>query len=57
MAKWVMILTEIDIEYAEHKEIKGQVITDQLIEAPIYAKNHLTSKFTDKSMFLINHTT
>jgi len=28
MAKWVMILSEHDIEYVERKVIKGKVITD-----------------------------
>ena len=28
--KWMMILSEFDIEYIERKEIKGKVIVDQL---------------------------
>lgn len=35
LAKWVMILIEFDIEYVEHKAIKGQVIADQLVDAPL----------------------
>ena len=33
VAKWVMILSEFDIEYVDRKAIKGQVIADQLAEA------------------------
>lgn len=43
MAKWVIILTKYDIEYVELKSIKGQVIVDKLVEAPIYSKNPLVS--------------
>jgi hypothetical protein len=38
MAKWVMLLSEFDIEYVERKAIKGQVITDQLAKAPLCRK-------------------
>lgn len=30
LAKWVMILSEFDIEYVSRKAIKGQIIADQL---------------------------
>ena len=33
-AKWVLILSEFDIVYKDRKAIKGQVIADQLVEAP-----------------------
>lgn len=35
LEKWVMILSEFDIQYIDKKAIKGQVITDQLVEAPL----------------------
>jgi hypothetical protein len=41
MAKWVMLLSKFYIEYVERKSIKGQVIADQLAEAPLYAENPL----------------
>ena len=34
-AKWVLILSEFDIVYKDRKAIKGQVIVDQLVEAPL----------------------
>lgn len=52
--KWVMILKEHEIEYVEHKAIKGQAIPDQLIEAPIYSKNPFVLEFTDESIFNIS---
>lgn len=54
MAKWVMILTKYDIEYVEQKSIKGQVIADQLVEAPTYSENPLVSKFPNESIFNLN---
>jgi len=33
--KWVLILSEFDIVYKDRKAIKGQVIVDQLAEAPL----------------------
>ena len=35
LAKWVMVLSEFDIEYVDCKSIKGQVIVDQLADAPL----------------------
>ena len=35
LAKWVMILSEFDIQYVEHKAIKGKAIVDQLADAPM----------------------
>lgn len=35
LAKWVMILSEFDIEYIDRKSIKGKIIEDQLAEAPL----------------------
>ena len=33
--KWVMILSEFDIEYVDRKATKGKVIANQLAKAPI----------------------
>ena len=44
LEKWVMVLSEFDIEYMDQKDIKGQVIVDQLSdtqlsdERPIYVE-------------------
>jgi len=35
LAKWVMLLSEYDIEYVDRKDIKGQIIADQLEEVPL----------------------
>lgn len=51
MAKWVMILSQYDIEYVKQKSIKGHVIVDHLVEAPMYSENPLISKFPDESIF------
>jgi hypothetical protein len=56
MAKLVMLLSKFDIEYVERKAIKGQVIADQLAEAPLYKKNPLILEFPNESVFLIDET-
>ena len=33
--KWVMLLSEFDIEYVNQKAIKGQILVDHLIKAPL----------------------
>ena len=38
LSKWMMILSEFDIEYVECKEIKGQAIADQLADFPLQDK-------------------
>ena len=35
LAKWVMILSEFEIQHVEWKAIKGNAIIDQLAEAPM----------------------
>lgn len=32
LAKWVMLLSEFDIQYVERRAIKGKIIADQLAE-------------------------
>ncbi|GLJ23983.1 hypothetical protein SUGI_0456280 [Cryptomeria japonica] len=34
LAKWVMMLTEFDIKFVSQRAIKGQALTDHLVEAP-----------------------
>ena len=48
-----MILSEFDIEYVECKAIKGQVIADQLAEAPITNHQPLYIDFIDESILLL----
>lgn len=57
LAKWVMILNEFDIEYTKHKEIKGQVIANQLVEALLIDHQPLYIEFLDDSVLLLTHQT
>lgn len=43
--KWVMILSEFDIEYVDRKEIKGQVIADHLAENPLTSTQTIQVEF------------
>lgn len=40
-----MILSEFDIEYVDRKVIKGHVIFDQLIDAPMESSNPILVDF------------
>ena len=51
VAKWVMILSEFNIEYVDRKAIKGQVIVDQLVEAPIQDDHPMLVDFLDEAIF------
>ena len=53
LAKWVMILSEFDIHYVEHKAIKGQAIADQLAEAPMQSSLPLNIDFPDESILTL----
>lgn len=54
LAKWVMILSEFDIEYVDQKAIKGQVIADQSAEAPILDDHPMLIDFLDEAIFNID---
>lgn len=54
LAKWVMILSEFDIEYVDRKAIKGQVITDQLAEAPLQHDKPLHIEFPDADILTVS---
>ncbi|GLJ16330.1 hypothetical protein SUGI_0276010 [Cryptomeria japonica] len=55
LAKWVMILSEFDIEYVDRKAIKGQAIADQLVDAPMIDDVPLSSKFPNESILTMSH--
>lgn len=57
LAKWVMILSELDIQYVDDKAIKGQAISNQLTKAPIQDDHPFLFDFPDDSIFNITPTT
>ena len=57
LAKWVMVLSEFDIQYVERKAIKGQVIADQLAEAPMQSSLPLNIDFPDESILTLTRKT
>lgn len=44
-----MILSEFDITYVDRKEIKGQVLADQLVEVPLQDTWPIVVDFFDES--------
>lgn len=51
--KWVMLLSEFDIQYIDRKAIKGQDIADHLESAPLVVDHPLTMEFLDEHLYLI----
>ena len=47
MAKWIMILSEFDIDYIDWKSIKVQAIVDQLVDAPQEISNPILADYLD----------
>ena len=48
-----MVLSEFDIQYVELKAIKGQVIIDQLADAPMQSSLPLNIYFPDESIMTL----
>jgi len=57
LSKWIMLLSEFDIEYVDRKAIKGQVLADQLADAPLTDDSPLSFEFPDESIFHVNTAT
>lgn len=55
--KWVMLLSEFFIEYVDQKEIKGQAIADQLVDAPLQGDHPLIIEFLDDAIMTITTST
>ena len=53
LGKWVMLLSEFDIQYIDRKAIKGQAIADHLADAPLVADHPLIMEFPDEHLCLI----
>lgn len=54
LAKWVMILSEFDIEYVDKEVTKGQIIADQLAKAPLQDSHPMVVDFLDESVFALS---
>lgn len=52
-----MILSEFHIDYVDRKEIKSQIIANQLVEAPIQDNHPLVVDFPDESVFSLSTST
>jgi len=54
LAKWVMLLSEYDIEYVDKKAIKGQIIADQLADVPLQDTSSMQFEFPDEFLFTLS---
>lgn len=54
LTKWVMILSQFDIQYIERRAIMGQVIADQLAKAPLQDHQPIQVDFLDRDILNIN---
>ena len=57
LAKWMMILSEFDIEYIERKEIKGKDIRDQLVDFPLQDDAPIQVDFPDEHLMYMTERT
>lgn len=48
-----MILRKFDIEYIDRKEIKGKLIEDQLMEAPVDDHEPILTEFPNERILTI----
>ena len=53
LSKWVMLLSEFDIQYVERKTIRGKAIEDHLVDAPLVVDHPLVMEFPDEHLYLI----
>lgn len=53
--KWILILSEFKFFYKYRKPIKGQVIANQLIEAPLQGAHPIIEDFLDEIIMTITH--
>ena len=51
--KWMMILSEFDIQYVERKAIKGQAIADQLADFPLEDTIPIQAEFPNASIMYV----
>ena len=54
LTKWMMILLEFDIEYVEHKAIKGQAIENQLADFSLQDNAPIQVDLLDKHLMYVN---
>ncbi|KAG9454367.1 hypothetical protein H6P81_007271 [Aristolochia fimbriata] len=52
LAKWVLLLSEFEINFMPHRAIKGQALANFLADHPIPAERELTEEFPDEEIFL-----
>ena len=53
LAKWVMLLSEFNIQYVDRKVIKGQAIANHLADALLINAYPLVMEFLDENIYLI----
>ena len=57
LTKWMMILSEFDIQYVELRAIKGKSIADQLADFPLEDTTPMLVDFPDASIMYITERT
>ena len=54
LAKWVILISEFDIQYVKQKALKGQPIAYHLADAPLVADHPLIMEFPNEHLCLID---
>ena len=48
LMRWLVLLTEFDIQYVTHKSVKGSIVVDHLASLPIFDDRSIDVDFPDK---------
>ena len=48
LMRWLILLTEFDIQYVTHKSVKGSIVVDHLASLPIFDDRSIDVDFPDK---------
>ena len=53
LMRWLVLMTEFDIQYVTHKSVKGSVVADHLTSLPISNDRPIDDDFPDKQFVFI----
>ena len=53
LMRWLVLLTEFDIQYVTYKSMKGSIIIDHLFSLPIFDDRPIDDNFPDDQFVLV----
>ena len=55
--RWLVLLTEFDIQYVTHKSVKGSIVADHLASLPVTDDRPINDDFCDEQFVSITNIT